>query len=183
MNTTTKNIKTLIIYISSLLIVLSIFSSVDKNSFEKHFCNSDTLYLPSLYDDLFITHNPISDFYLNSAPNFFPDMIFYFLLKKIFNFNVIATAITFASFQIFFLVLLLKSIGNKLSKNSCIIDWGLFMMILFAIPSIYEDNFLFTFYWLINSYHLGSFIVSLVLLLLVYQKLYKEKTGIFSLLF
>src|SRR5688500_14544520 len=71
-----------VITIVSLLVSLfSTLNSVRSNT--NIFLCSDTLYLPSIYKDLFIDKNDFAGWHLNPAPNFFPDMVFYFLLMFI----------------------------------------------------------------------------------------------------
>ena len=63
-----------------MLLLLVVFSSFNDSAYN-FFFNSDTLYLPSVYKDLFIDGYGIKGWELNPSPNFFPDMSVYFLLS------------------------------------------------------------------------------------------------------
>lgn len=163
------------IFILSLLIVVSIFSCANQQDLEKHFFNSDTLYLPSIYQDFFIEENNISNFNLNPSPNFFPDMIVHFLLMYILNNDFITTALVFAILQVFTIIFLLQKLANVLNyTNKKITNIGLGLLILFSCPSIFNNDFLFTFYFVINSYHMGSFICALFLIILTYKNFHND---------
>ena len=49
--------------------------------------NSDQLYLPSLYEDLFVSHGSLRAWVLPPAPSFFPDLVLY-AVAKVFTKNV-----------------------------------------------------------------------------------------------
>ena len=155
----------------AILICSAVFSTVNLVSLEKHFFNSDTFYLPSIYQDLFRNQNNYSDFNYNPAPNFFPDMGVYFLLMKLFNGDFKWASFVFSILQVSVIFIVLKKIAAVLSVNKTLFFVGLGLLLLFFLPSIVNNDFLFTFYFLINSYHLGSFIMALLLMLLVYKGL------------
>ena len=45
--------------------------------FQDHLVNSDALYLPTLFDDLFVRGVQLADWFLTPAPYFFPDFLLY----------------------------------------------------------------------------------------------------------
>jgi hypothetical protein len=47
------------------------------------FENSDALYMPALYQDLFVHRSGLSVWHLNGAPNFFPEMLLFFPLMAV----------------------------------------------------------------------------------------------------
>src|SRR5580700_5871876 len=47
------------------------------------FYNSDSLYLPYLYQDLIMCYGKLSEWIFSPTPYFFPDMLLYFILATI----------------------------------------------------------------------------------------------------
>ena len=74
MTKTKKLLHIFLTYVIALFVVLAIVSDANVVDYEIHFLNSDTMYLPSIYYDIFKDGNSINTFHLNPAPNFFPDM-------------------------------------------------------------------------------------------------------------
>ena len=98
------------LYFTSLILVvfliLSIFSTLDEQSYNWFF-STDTLYLPSIYKDLFIDGGTLDGWHFNPAPNFFPDMLVYFLLMFITGSFLLSTAF-FAVMQYVFIIVLFR---------------------------------------------------------------------------
>ncbi|MCT4581202.1 MAG: hypothetical protein N4A35_07275 [Flavobacteriales bacterium] len=162
-------IKNIVYLIYAVFVVFFVLGNADIVQIEKHFFNSDTLYLPSIYVDLFEHHNHFKDFNLNPAPNFFPDMGFHFVLMKLLQSDFKLVALVFAIFQVFGIVVLLDRIGQLLAMPRSIKVLGIGLLFLFFLPAVFSNDFLFSFYFIINSYHLGSFILALWLVVLLYQ--------------
>ena len=57
---------------SNVVFILFSFSLLNEESLAV-FINSDTLYLPSIYEDVTEFNNTLKKWNLNPAPNFFPD--------------------------------------------------------------------------------------------------------------
>src|SRR3954471_21858303 len=82
------------------VITVAFFSHLYFNGVEWDlFLSSDALYLPSLYQDILIDKNSVADWHLNPAPNFFPDMAAYFILRFVCG-NFIWSTFVFALLQV-----------------------------------------------------------------------------------
>jgi hypothetical protein len=158
-------------FILSLLLVLALFSSLKPDDIKLYF-NSDALYLPSLYRDLFIDHNCLRGWHLNPSPGFFPDMIFYFFLMYISG-NLIISAFLFSLIQysviIFLIPVLFRLIFPEISR--IFIAFSVLMMTLFFIVTSTSHDFTFTFYILSNAYHTGAFLMGLICFILTLKYL------------
>lgn len=139
--------------------------------------NSDTLYLPSIYTDVSEYGNQFSDFNFNPAPNFFPDMGVHFGLMKLLNQDFILVALVFAVLQLFVVFILLNKLGGIVGVTKQQRNFGIGLLFLFFLPAVYSKDFLFSFYFLINSYHLSSFILGLWLFVL-FQNIHKKGQAI-----
>ena len=77
--------------------------------------NSDSIYLSSVYNDVFNQKNSFFSWRLTPGPFFFPEMLFYFIFKAVVQ-DTFYTFIVYAIFQIqlvFFLSLSLQKILFK----------------------------------------------------------------------
>jgi len=165
------------LYYSSLLVVvfliLSVFCTLDENSYNWFF-SSDTLYLPSIYKDLFIDGGSITGWHFNPSPNFFPDMPVYFILMFITGSFLLSTAI-FAVIQYVSIVILFRAIliqtFDKGMVNNMVVMSNLLLAMYLVITIINHDLYQ-SFYLLINSYHTSVFTLSLLcyLLFILYLK-------------
>lgn len=152
----------------SLLLILAIFSILTSNAdYINIFFNSDTLYLPSLYKDLIQEHNGLKGWYLSGAPNFFPDMIFYFIIMFFTN-NFIVSSFLFPVFQYIALLFLIKRVFQLIIPNYSYLFASLanLLMMLFFFVTLCSNDFGFTFYLLSNSFHTGAFIMAFLCLII-----------------
>ncbi|MFW5793517.1 MAG: hypothetical protein ACOCWC_04470 [Bacteroidota bacterium] len=164
-------------FVLNIIWVFLIFFSLDDKQLYVYF-NSDTLYLPSIFKDVFIDRTGFQGWSLNAAPNFFPDMFFYFIFNGIFH-DFKTAMIVFSTFQYATLLFLLNLVFKEISKN---ISWNylalgnMIMILIFFVTSVSGD-FSFTFYILSISYHIGPFIMTLICLfqLIKYLKTQKNK--------
>jgi hypothetical protein len=177
----------LIIYLFSILInigfVIFVFTGLTENQIYTYF-NSDTLYLHSIYKDIFLDKSGISGWHLNAAPNFFPDMIFFFIFHKIFSDFILASLIySIAQYLIILLLFyhLFRFVFRGLSLNY--LSAANFLMLLFFAVTIIDNDFVFTFYLLSISYHLGAFINALICLIFTFKYLNLEKKYYLVMLF
>jgi len=171
----------IVLYITVLVSVgtiITLFSTFSSQAYSTFF-STDTLYLPSIYKDIFIDHNPIKGWHLNPSPNFFPDMIVYFIIMAITS-NFITASFVFAIIQYLFFIYLI----NRLLKTIDLPDHKLItalsslLLLLFFMVSFYSNDFWFTFYLVSNSYHTGAFLMSLLCIVLSLEYLKKPKTKI-----
>ena len=167
--------------IISIGIVITLFSTFTTSAYNVFF-NSDTLYLPSIYKDLFIDHNSLNGWHLNPAPNIFPDMIVYFIISA-FTSNFIIASFVFAIFQYLFLIYLIFRLFKaiELPNPKLIATISNLLLLLFFMVSFYSNDFGFTFYLVSNSYHTGAFLMSLLctVMTLEYLKNSKKSTLVF----
>jgi len=154
-----------ILYAISIIAVIWLFAMVFAvaNGDDLTFIiNSDTIYQPSLYWDLIENQNSISDWSLNPSPNFFPDMLIYFLIMKITG-KIMVSSFIFALVQVLAINLLfariLKHLTLEYLKIMLIVNA---VFVLFACTRLITNNFGFLFNFISNSYHLGSFVMMLI---------------------
>ncbi|MDI1354380.1 MAG: hypothetical protein PSX36_05660 [bacterium] len=179
-------VRTPINVLSIVLLVVAVFSHLwPKEAYLTMFFSSDALYLPSLYKDLISDGSSIKTWHLNPSPNFFPDMIFYFLLMALTNSFIWATFI-FALVQYLAMALLISWIfriifpGRSASYQTFIFVF----MSMVALEFLYRSHDLgYTFLVLINSYHNGAFVSALFCFALTLKYLTKQKNIILVYLF
>jgi hypothetical protein len=170
-----------ILFLSVLLsigTILALFSSFTEVSYHTFF-NTDTLYLPSLYKDLFIDHNALKGWHFNPAPNFFPDMIMYFLLMAITP-NFLVTSFIYSIIQYLFFIYLIYRLFKAINLPNLILATSLsvLLLLLFFMVAFYSNDFNFTFYLISNSYHTGAFLMSLLCTILSLEYLKTKKTSL-----
>jgi hypothetical protein len=149
---------------SGILLTLGVFSLLPASEANMlFFCSSDALYLPSLFRDLFIEGHSITDWHLNPAPNFFPDMAAYFAIEGLTG-NFQLTTIIFSVLQYFTIGFLLQKVFKAVFPNS---SFSFPLLILLVTSCAILEGFFYSRYlllvWLIliNSYHVGSFMCAL----------------------
>lgn len=127
------------------------------------FVNADTLYLPSLYLDLFVHKSGISGWHLNASPNFFPDMFIYFPLMAILKKTALTSMVFGVVQQLFVLVLinkLMKAIDPKIGFRTLFLINLAFLII--PLSSILGEGNVIPSQVLLPAYHCGFFINSLL---------------------
>ena len=161
-----KNLKIFtpaLITIGGVFLILLSFALVITSEFEKEFLNSDCMYLPSIYRDIFIHKNNMELWSFNAAPNVFPDMILYFLILSITG-NIVQAGIAYAVVQYILIAVLSDYIIRKLySENN--LSGRIFLQILLLLPhtfTLYPNHFLLHFQYLSNAYHLGAMLNTLI---------------------
>jgi len=171
--------------LASLLFIVALFSRlVIDNNYINTFFNSDTLYLPSIYKDLFIDHNGFKGWHLSGAPNFFPDMILYFIIM-IFSKNFIVSSFLFSTIQyLFFLFLIYKLIRLIIPNHTLLFASisNICLMLVFLV-TFYSHDFNFTFLIVSISYHMSAFLMSFLCLIISLNYLKKPKNTFLIVLF
>jgi len=155
----------------SLVMILEVFSVLTEQEIYVYF-NSDTLYLPSIFRDLFIDHSGLGGWHLNGAPNFFPDMAFYFLVNTLFpDFRVAMLAYSVLQYLGIMLLVrwLFRTVAPAISESELALA-NLVMLVIFLV-TFYPGDFTFTLYLLSISYHLGAFIMALLALIFTFRYL------------
>ena len=157
-----------LLFFSSLLInflLPFLVFGVFKDVYYRIYFNSDTLYLASIYKDVFIDGTGFKGWNLNGAPNFFPDMLIYFTIRS-FTGDFRLAYVIFSAVQYNLLVFLLgslfRSINSEVNRNYITFFNLLFPVYLLA--TIMHGSFQYTFNVFSQSYHNGCFINSLIAL-------------------
>jgi hypothetical protein len=144
--------------------------------FMRIYYNSDTLYLASIYKDLFEDGTGFRGWNLNGAPNFFPDMLMYFVVR-VFAGDFKLAYVIFSIIQYCLIVLLLgnlfKGINPKINRNYITLFNLLFPVYLLA--TILHGSFQYTFDVFSQSYHNGCFINTLIALNFFFRYINQQK--------
>ncbi|MCK5028882.1 MAG: hypothetical protein KAR57_04555 [Bacteroidales bacterium] len=171
---------TLILNAFLVIILFADLSSVNIG----HYLSSDMLYLPSIYKDLFIDKSGLAGWNLNAAPNFLPDMFVFFIISSFFN-SFIPACFTFSLLQILTFIVLLAVLYKNVFKqiNYIHLSFASLLMGMFLMAYLVNHDFVYTFYMLSISYHIGAFIMSILSLILIFKFLKSEKNLHLILLF
>lgn len=157
------NYTNLIILLATALLLLDFFSIFQKINIG-HFFNSDSLYLPSIYRDIFVDKNGVEGWHFNPAPNFFPDMLFYFGLMFLTANNFIVASFLFGIIQYFVLLFLFIRIFKLFFPEHSNKFYSLIFLILSLIlleAFYFTSGFIYEYFLLSNAYHTGSFVMTL----------------------
>ncbi len=144
-----------------------------QHKLELHFFfNSDALYLPALYLDLFRDHGSLKDWFLTPAPYVVPDWPMYFLAARIFGQPYQAVAAFFVM-QIVLAFVLLNAINKRLldKKNALVAAaFSILFCCLIAAERVVPFSFM-----LVSAYHYGAFLMLLLSVFLVIRGI-QERT-------
>jgi len=172
---TNNNTHQKIIFFSSFLInmilTIIIFATLSEKQIYTYF-NSDTLYLPSIYKDIFIDKTGFAGWHLNGAPNFLPDMLLFFLVRSFFG-HFIPACFTFSLVQLTIVLLLFSALYKTIFKsiNYIHLSFATVLMSLFLLVTVINNDFVYTFYLLSISYHMGAFIMLLISTIFLFRYL------------
>lgn len=130
--------------------------------------NSDTLYLPALFQDFFINHNDISGWRLATNPYFIPDMVIYFTINTLSD-NIRLNFLAYGVIQSLLFMVSLLVLSNQLFGIKKIIHilFLLVGIIFFFLVSL-NDYYVYSFP-LITVTHFGILLIIPVALTLVLQ--------------
>jgi len=154
-------------FLSGIVLVALLVSIVSQNRDIWMFFNSDTLYLPSIYLDVFVHGTGISGWHLNASPNFFPDIIAYIGLMGILK-ETALTSLVFSMIQ-FGAVMVLINYFFKAYDPAASIETRILInlvMVLYVLSSVSGEDLVIPFQLLVPSYHCGFFINTLLCLIL-----------------
>ncbi len=169
--------------ILNLLLCILIFANLPGQQMPVYF-NSDTLYVPSIYRDLFINHNGIAGWHLNGAPNIFPDMILYFVIRSFFS-SFIPAMFTYSLLQVMILLILLMIVYKQFigEADYTVFITGTLLMTLFLLVSLINKDFGYTFYMFSISYHMSAFLMALFCLIFLIRFLKYNRTSALLIMF
>lgn len=169
----------------TLLLIFTLFGNFSPSDY-RYFFSSDTLYLPSIYQDLFVDGYSLQGWELNPAPNVFPDMIVYFILMGVVNGNFLMASILYAILQyfaIFFLIYKIARFQFGHRETLQYLSLGNLFLCLFFGYYFEEYRLQLSFQLLSNSYHLGAFMNTLIAVHLILLYLIRNKRWIPPILF
>lgn len=148
----------------NILFILAYYGNLEVGPSLNMLINTDTMYLPSLYQDLIIENNTLCGWNINASPNLFPDIILYFIIS-LFSSNIIIQFILFSVIQYFIIVWSLRKIYTHLlggQKGLTLAFFSNLMLSLIFFSNVIENHFEFTYYIIINSFHFGAFTCALL---------------------
>jgi hypothetical protein len=173
--------KKLEIFIYSLSIVVYIayifyaYSSMPPEYLSKIF-NSDALYLPVFYQDIFIDKTGFDGIRFNGQPNFFPDMLFYFIIH-FFTKDFLISTFLYSILQNLIIIILIYHL-TKLIIKSFNLYYPSFINLLFVMiycSMIFGNYPDLRFHLICNGYHTSAFILSILGLVLFFYYLKTNK--------
>ena len=154
------------IILLQLLVVLAaflLFALLPERPGIRLFVNSDALYMPSLYLDLFVHRTGLHVWHLNGAPNFFPEMFLFFPLMALLK----STMLTVMVYGVLQMALILFLINKLLSLAKVPISHTgrylvLLTYLLIPLSAVRNEGHLIPAQLLLAGYHAGFFINSLL---------------------
>lgn len=151
----------LLTWILNLLALIVVFGSLNTYMIEVYF-NSDALFLPSFYKDIFIDGTGFKGWNMNGAPNFFPDIFLYSIINSIIpNFKI--ANLVFSSCQYMLILaglnLLLKAVIPNINKWTLIFLNAIFP--LYLLVALVDRDFYFAYQVISMAYHAGSVVTML----------------------
>ncbi len=171
--------------LAPLLLVISMYSQLVPWEQINLIFSTDTLYLPSIYQDVFEEGGSLQGWHLNGAPNFFPDMLVYFLLMAVCHHFVLATFL-FSLLQVFAIIMLFNGIFRRVAPEAplhyLLFPSGAICVILLEFFFMSKDTG-FVFFLISNSFHTGAFVMAATGLYLSMRYLQENKQLLLFLLF
>lgn len=163
----------------SLLLVITVFSRMIPTDYDIFF-NSDMLYLPSLFRDLFTDHNSLKGWNVSPSPAFLPDMTLYFAGMFLFQ-DFIVVSLVFGLVQYAGILLLMAFVFKMIIPQRPLFyaSASSVLMMLFLFASALNKDFLFTFFLVSNTFHTGAFVMALICLAFTFHFLkYQRKASL-----
>jgi len=152
--------------VAALLLVVFLLAISTESRDIWMFFNSDTLYISSIYQDLFVHGTGIEGWHLNSAPNFFPEWIIYMGLMWVLK-GTALTSFVYSIIQFLLLMFLtqkfIKTVDPEVPFLTLFLVNSAYLLLI--LSPIFGDNLTFPFQVLISGYHCGFFINILLALI------------------
>jgi len=158
----------------SLYFIVLFYASLNDAYLDQVF-NTDSLYLPSLYNDFFIEHGMVSSWHFNPSPNFVPDMLLYFPINFLTG-NFRLTALIFSLIQQTILLVLLYALFRKFfGKGSNPYTPMIFLLsIAFIVQYLIANEYYLNFLFVSNTFHFGIYLMALLCLILAFRFIEKK---------
>ncbi len=169
--------------IFNVLLVIILFADLSSKNINSYL-SSDMLYLPSIYKDLFIDKSGLAGWNLNAAPNFLPDMMIFFIIRSFFS-HFIPACFTFSILQVLTILILFATLYKIIFKelNYIHLSFASLLMSIFLMAYLVNRDFVYSFYMLSISYHMGAFIMAIFSMILIFKFLKTEKNLHVAILF
>ncbi len=118
--------------------------------------NSNQLFIPYLYQDIFIHHAPWSDWILSPVPFLFPDGLIFFIIVSIFRNIVLSIFLANAALAISYYILLV-SIGTAVCGKHCknLFRFSAFLSLMLACGHLHDHEIIIPLW----SSHFGATVV------------------------
>jgi hypothetical protein len=171
----------LLSFFLNLLLLFLVYLNLNAEDF-KFVLNSDTLNLPSIFQDVFVEGNSFKGWVLSGAPNFVPDMFVFFLIGFICK-NILVSFFVYSFFQTSLILFLLSRIYKAVAVNVnyYVLTIANCLFALFFMAALVHGRLTFALYFILVSYHTGAFIMGLAALLFTIR--YSKGIGRNNLLF
>jgi hypothetical protein len=127
------------------------------------FENSDALYMPALYQDLFVHRSGLSVWHLNGAPNFFPEMLLFFPLMAVLK-STSLTIMVYGVVQMLLIMFLMDRFLHLADMQISKITRYLVLLsfLLFPLSAVLNEGVLIPSQLLLAGYHAGFLVNSLL---------------------
>ena len=127
------------------------------------FFSSDAMYLPALYRDFFQDGYTLNGWQLNQAPNFFPDMLLFFILNGLSG-NFVTAIFSYSVIQYFSIIFILYLIYKQLKPNlhPSTFTPAIFLFSSFLFLYFLDQNWWFSSLLNHNAFHNSAFIMALL---------------------
>ena len=154
----------------NILICITLLSSLDNKGMAMLF-SSDTMYVPSIYRDLFVHHNTLAGWHLNAAPDFFPDMVLYGILRictgsflpAIFAYSILLLIILLGLLSVLY-----RQFFPEMGKYY--LSTGILLMSIFIGQFLTgTHDLIYTAQILGLSFHLTAFLMALLAMILLFM--------------
>ena len=129
------------------------------------FFNSDAVYLPSVFSDIFISHHHFTSWFFTPAPYFFPDMFVFFGINTFIH-SVFYSIIIYAVFQSLLTLFIISKIAYLVTKQKSSILWTHIVFLLILVYPAMKSLDLFGASFK-SACHFGTIINGLLLLLCI----------------
>jgi MFS family permease len=156
----------------------SIYYAARHPGLVKGLFNSDAVYLPTVFADLFVKHGSIKDWFLTPAPYFFPDYVM-FLFAYLVGSRPYIQILAFSLIQSFLTFIAIWFLVKQILKTHIFFTATIIFIVLLGLalsPNVpFNSPFISL---LISGFHYGIFLISLIFLTLWIQHQEKKQNSL-----
>ncbi len=170
-------------FLVNIILVFQIFARISGWNID-YFFNSDSLYLASIYKDIFEDKTGLEGWNLNLAPNFIPEWPVYFLIRFL-SADFRIADVLYSVYSVVIINLLTYGIFSKIFRKTTISYLTLANLgyTIFLFFYIFHRDFVNTSYLFLTGFHGGAFILSLLSFFLFFSYLRSGKSAYLIILF